>query len=331
MKLKVTLLITLGLCTLINLPLSAQSTTSINVEFSGIQRWVNVYAPQRSATDSLGLIIGLHGFGMTGQQFYNALYPAVVGKDYILASIDGAGDRHDDDLLGNEIHVIQHTIDSISHLFNVDKSRIILTGFSYGGREALYYGTTFHETFRGIIPFSAGIQNEADALNNFPLPWNEPYNFSAVDSLPICNCYSEQDLGFEHEISFFDSVLSSHNALDTVITTNTLGHTIYYPSFVDDFESCLEFIETNSAQLVLSSSSSSLQQEGSSVKVYRSKEGYHFELEGFKKVHIYSLVGTPIFSSSSPLIYYHHLPKGVSIAVIETHQGDFNSYKLLAP
>lgn len=329
MKLKVILLIALGLCTLLNLPLSAQTTTSINVEFSGIQRWVNVYAPQGSATDSVGLIIGLHGFGMSGQQFYNALYPAVVGKDYILASIDGAGDRHDDDLLGNEIHVIQHTIDSVCKHFSVDKNRIILTGFSYGGREALYYGTTFHELFSGIIPFSAGIQNEADALNNFPLPWNQPYNFNVVDSLPICNCYSKQDAGFQYEISFFDSVLSIYNALDTVITTNTLGHTIYYPAFVSDFQECLDFIESHSARLVMSSAASNSFRKATSPAVYRTEDGYVFNVDRFKTIEVYTLFGAKWLSGATPFLRYNQLPKGVSVAVVEDNHGKIFTYKLL--
>lgn len=306
----------------------AQIQTSMDVSFSGIERSVQVYVPEINEGDSAGLIIGLHGMGMTGQDFYNALKPIAEEQGLILASIDGAGDRHDDDLLGDEVHVVSYTIDSLVNRYAVNRSKVYLTGFSYGGREALYYGTTFHELFTGIIPLSAAIQSKQDADNLTPLPWPEPFNYDAVDSLPICNCYSLEDDWFVNEISYFDTVLSIHQAVDTVINSNTLGHTIYYPSFSSDFRSCVQFIDKKQAALTGSTLGVSNIDSHSDFELIPTGIGYQIRLDGFKVVSVFDLLGREVFFSRSQMLRYEEITQGLHFISAQNEQGEIFTQKI---
>ena len=209
------------------------------------QRSMSFHVPNDyDPANSYPLIIGLHGFSMSGGMMRNILKGIAQNRNAILVCPDGNGNRHDDEFNGAEIDLVEYTLDSCKQWYNIDESQVYLAGFSYGGRETAYYGLRHYQWFKGLITFSVAIQSSADANNNLPIPWVNPFDYFNADSIPYCNCAGADDQNFIAEIQIFDQVLSTFQALDTLHIRNGVGHTMSYPEFEADFNACLHFIDT---------------------------------------------------------------------------------------
>lgn len=112
------------------------------------------------------LVIALHGYGDTAAN-YPALWGPVV-KDFgaILAVPSGAekvgrgwgwGDVEQADV------IVRHTLEFIGEKFEVDRARVVLTGFSQGGFMAMALGVRHPDLFVGVIPMAGGYIPDIDA------------------------------------------------------------------------------------------------------------------------------------------------------------------------
>ena len=135
------------------------------VEFANLNREVSVYTPP-SLDSNHATIIALHGFSMHAALMRQFLDHYGEHNNTVILSLDGNGDRHDDELAGQEIFLIHALLDSFPKWYpKADLCASYLLGYSYGAREALYFGMSASDRIQGVLAFSPAIQGEEDADN----------------------------------------------------------------------------------------------------------------------------------------------------------------------
>ncbi len=212
--------------------------------FDGETREFAVWVPEDYDPEHVyPIIIGLHGFGMTSSFFRDLMIDAARQKNAILVCPDGKGNQHDDEYNGNEISIVSASIYFISEQYNVSYTDIYLAGFSYGGREALYWGLTNAGQIKGIVALSPAIQSMGDANNEFAYPWPNPFDFTGARDLPICVLYGEED---EYYIDFIEEMndnLRAENGRFFSKIEATNHDVVTIPSFTENMLECIRFID----------------------------------------------------------------------------------------
>lgn len=112
------------------------------------------------------LVIVLHGYGDVAGSYPGLWGPVVKELGAILAVPSGAervgGGRGWGDLEQADA-VVQHTIEIMDANFEIDRDRLVLTGFSQGGFMAMALGVRHPDLFAGVIPMAGGYIPEIDA------------------------------------------------------------------------------------------------------------------------------------------------------------------------
>jgi enterochelin esterase-like enzyme len=233
------------LCTLLFYSFSG-STQSFELEHLSSSRTVAVHLPENyDPEQQYAALILLHGFSMNAQQMIEAMEKTAVYKTHLLFALDGKGDRHDDEFGGKEITFLEVLLDSIRQKFPINENKLLLSGFSYGGREALYWGMRHPKVFSGIIALSPAIQSRADANNQLPIPFPQPFSFENAAQLPFCFCYGAEEESWRPDIEYFIEQLRSEQARVKVKLAKGEGHSIWYRNFPANFNQCTQFIQSH--------------------------------------------------------------------------------------
>lgn len=194
------------------------------------------------------LVIGLHELGGISNFIIEDNGFLIDSIGAILVCPDGmesTQSRHDNQYSGNEIKIIDEAIDFAKRNYNIDTNSIYIIGFSYGAREALYYGLSHKNTFRGIISVSTGYQSLNDADNNLAMPWAKPFNYSNGKEIPTCFCVGTADATFYPFVKKGYQNMIDSGAKVHLIENTGVGHTPSYPNYKNDVMSCLKFINQN--------------------------------------------------------------------------------------
>ncbi len=111
--------------------------------------------PTYQASNSYALVLCLHGFGFTGEEYLER-WKARLSEDYLLACPtypSGAWfTRRAEEL-------VLATIRELQARYHIDSNRIFLTGMSNGGIGAWLIGMHHAPVFAGIAPMASGLDN----------------------------------------------------------------------------------------------------------------------------------------------------------------------------
>jgi len=111
--------------------------------------------PTYQASKSYSLVVCLHGFGFTGEEYLER-WKARLGEDYLLACPtypSGAWfTRRAEDL-------VLATIRDLRIRYHIDSNRIFLTGMSNGGIGTWLIGMHHAPLFAGIAPMASGLDH----------------------------------------------------------------------------------------------------------------------------------------------------------------------------
>ncbi|MBX3330827.1 MAG: hypothetical protein KF722_10530 [Nitrospira sp.] len=111
--------------------------------------------PTYQASRAYPLVVCLHGFGFTGEEYLERWRPR-LGEDYLLACPtypSGAWfTRRAEDL-------VLETIRQIAHRYHIDPDRVLLTGMSNGGIGTWLIGMHHAPLFAGLAPMASGLDN----------------------------------------------------------------------------------------------------------------------------------------------------------------------------
>lgn len=205
-----------------------------------------------SSEQSYPLIVGLHGFNQNAEAWRTILKPLANSQQAIIICPDGKGDRHDDQYNGNEISIVQHAISIARSSFSIDTTRQYTVGFSYGGRETMYYGLANYAQFKGVIGIAAAVQSIADANGELPVPWANPFVFANAKHLPICVVKGELDERFNSFIDQFYKNVQKEQGRTFLRELQGVGHNVYeHSQFIVTLNECFAFINATVQQTVL--------------------------------------------------------------------------------
>ncbi len=111
--------------------------------------------PTYQASKAYALVVCLHGFGFTGEEYLQRWRPR-LGEDYLLAcpSYPSAAwfTRRAEEL-------VLETIRQAAHRYHVDPDRVFLTGMSNGGIGAWLIGMHHAPLFAGLAPMASGLDD----------------------------------------------------------------------------------------------------------------------------------------------------------------------------
>ena len=174
-------------------PAWGQQTGSFTemLTFNGESRILSYYVPaDYDSTASYQLLVGLHGLGDNSTSYRNALINSRDWKQHFPNTIfifpDGGTDPNSDYYApsGDEgfiAEAIDHAVDN----YSINNDRIILQGFSLGGRSALKYGLAHPQVFYGLLLNTPALQGVADAMNDTLAAAGPAFQYQNADQLPI--------------------------------------------------------------------------------------------------------------------------------------------------
>ena len=111
------------------------------------------------------LVIALHGYGDYGEHYPDLWGPAAGKLGAILAVPFGArvvGEGRAWGDLDETETIVMLTLDQVKEKYEIDRDRIVLTGFSQGGFMAMALGTRHPDVFSGVIPMAGGYIPDID-------------------------------------------------------------------------------------------------------------------------------------------------------------------------
>lgn len=214
------------------------------ISFDGNQRSLSLFVPNDyDSSINYQLMIGLHGLGSNSNNYRNAVIDQLNwGQKFdrtIFVFPDGGDDQNADfhQPEGDEAIINESVAYAKSH-YSIDTSRIVLQGFSLGGRSALHYGLKNPNRFLGLLLNTPAIQGILDAKNDSAAGLVYPYE--RANEVPIYITNGDQDVIYLNTI---DSIYEKMVGNDGLVEKNTidgLGHRI--PPF-EEMDSAIHFFE----------------------------------------------------------------------------------------
>ena len=134
----------------------AQSTLTLNFNVSGVARNAVVYVP--TGVSKPPVVYFVHGYGGNGSGFANdtkgnmvadrekfiAIYPSAIG---------GSWNMYDT----TDYPFLEALLDTVDHLYKIDRDRVYCSGFSQGGFISNGVGYKHPEIFAAVAPVSGHI------------------------------------------------------------------------------------------------------------------------------------------------------------------------------
>jgi len=102
-----------------------------NILCRGIRYYV--FVPKKCALHSCGLIMDIHGYGMTAKSMENLDYLTKWGKEYITIRPEDGVDKNWGTKQWDDLHKIEAFLRAAITMLRVDKRRVHVSGFSQGG------------------------------------------------------------------------------------------------------------------------------------------------------------------------------------------------------
>lgn len=203
---------------------------SATIPFMGANRTLACHVPTSyDSTYNYQLMVCLHGMGDNATNFRNALINSLgwptVFPNTIFVCPDGGNDQNKDFYTpaGDE-YIIDECISYARQYYSIDTSRIILEGFSLGGRSALKFGLDYHEKFLGLLLNTPAIQGLADAVNDPIL--GMVFNYANASQIPIYVTVGSTDVLYMYSFGVANKYLMKNDGIIKYVPVPGIGHSV---------------------------------------------------------------------------------------------------------
>jgi pimeloyl-ACP methyl ester carboxylesterase len=213
---------------------------NINVNMTSGSRIIAYYVPtDYDAAKKYNLMICLHGSRQPADEFRDNLCPfwAAFMKNTIFACPEGSGPSLDFYYTKGDETIIDTAISYIKQNYSIDDKKIILEGFSLGGRSALKYGLENPDQFKGLLLNTPAIQSYFDAANNPVYSLN--YKYENGSKIPIAITHGAADRAYYNPVDTLFKILTDNNSMVLFTRVYGMGHNIPDQTVI---QKCLDFI-----------------------------------------------------------------------------------------
>ena len=180
-------------------------------------------------------LIGLHGFGSNPEDFSKALAAAALGKGYILCCPYGPEIRGLTSFSWGECADAEKQIFAavkyLSENYEIDTARIILLGYSQGGRMAFCTGLKNGDKFSGMIMVAGHACAEAGACVGDP----------DAKKMPVYMMIGEEDYSVESNRTA-ERLMREKGVRVQLVVSPDLGHA-FPPNRDEEIGKALDWLE----------------------------------------------------------------------------------------
>ncbi|MEX0967699.1 MAG: T9SS type A sorting domain-containing protein [Bacteroidia bacterium] len=220
------------LCVFGTEPLQAQDKGLFekSITFMSSPRTLSYFVPQDyDSTKKYQLMVGLHGLGDNSTNYRNALITSLNWRNHFPQTIfvfpDGGNDQGKDFYEPeNDEEIIGEAISYTMQRYHIDTDRVILQGFSLGGRSALKYGLDNPGEFFGLLLNTPAIQGILDAEND-PQAGIE-YNYANASQIPVHITNGAEDFFYLWSIERIFEEMVKNNGKVYHAAVPGLGHSV---------------------------------------------------------------------------------------------------------
>ncbi|MFC2131190.1 T9SS type A sorting domain-containing protein [Bacteroidota bacterium] len=305
---------------------SQPNTGNFAMQFDngGITSMMYFYVPtDYDSTKSYPFIYGWHGAGMPGSNMRDMLYIVLAQNNNAIVCCPDANNLNGQpqQLLDN---LINQSYGYTLSTYNIDTNKIVITGYSWGGRIAYELGLLNPQMFNGIIGLAPAIGSFTDDM------WNN------ITSIRMATILGDQDFNYAVVNALMNQVSDRGGDILYKIKPGVehVDNTYFNSQeFIDDYEECYQF--------VLNASTGVYEQQGYineiSIRPNPVEDFVNIEINSAEKeivdIRLITLGGNEIYhyQSSVPLSNFEHTitleqhQSGIYFAIIRI--GNKNFYK----
>lgn len=172
------------------------------------------------------LIIAMYGCGITVENMRDMLKESALLTESILVCPD--------EFPNGDNNFVIEAIFQTARMYNIDTSKIYLTGYSVGGGYSFIFGPELSDLFKGIIGIAPSITS---------IPYNY---FTKFSDLPSAIIIGDKDPLFREVDSLMNCLDSCYgnNLFLTKVGLGHLGDYFYSHEFTVDFLSCMNYLNS---------------------------------------------------------------------------------------
>jgi dienelactone hydrolase len=265
------------------------------------------------------LIIAMHQGGSNGVSMREMMNPAMHQIDAILVCPDNPDIQ--------DYGIITAAVNYCKSNYNIDLSKIIITGYSFGGYTATAYAFNNYDKILGLINIAPAIYDVGS------LDFSKVTNFSNAIIVG-----SEDD--FISETTVFKSRIETNNGQLKYIEKAGVGHMDPYFSsldFTNDWLDCFDYIGGNTSSVINNESIINFN------IIYLSKSGEIEIVATSKKdnritISAYNLAGKEIITPQEYLLKSGRMNLNLKLPVLQNEiiliraideNGNFSTYKII--
>ncbi len=213
----------------------SQQTGSFDttIKFAGTDRTLSCYAP--TDYDKPSLVVSLHGAGDNSINMRDVLIEQMKWQEIMPNTVfifpDGATVTKDPNDPARDFYtpagdeaIIDSVIAWAKAQYGIDETRIILHGFSLGGRSALKWGLDNPTKIAGLVLNTPAVQSPMDVHKDKGYSLN--YNYSNASKLRMSISLGESDGGFINTVNMLADSLVANNARLFFIQIPQMAHAI---------------------------------------------------------------------------------------------------------
>ncbi len=198
---------------------------------NGITSTINYYVPEDyDSTKAYPFFFAWHGAGMPGSSMCDLMYILIAQRIKAIAVCPDANNCQTNDQLNNLIDV---SYDRAAEVYNIDTTRRVITGFSWGGRISFELGLLNPLMFDGIIGFAPAVGSLTQPM------WDN------IGRIRMATILGDQDFNFNAVDALMKQIPTRGGALLYMVKPGVVhADNVYFNSqeFRDDYAACYDFV-----------------------------------------------------------------------------------------
>src|ERR1051326_3318883 len=287
------------------------------------------------------VFIALHGYGDNPTNFAQTMWQvygqtSIFGNAILLAPSEGANLSNFIDPAGEDDGILEAILDRAKTMYNLDTTKVYITGFSRGARAGLKMGLDKPLKYRGMLLYTPALLSMSEAQNLTAVQ----FAYSNGQFIPICMTVGANDPnGYPAIDGEVQNELAAISNKSILYTLPGVAHNI--PQTLQDYSNCYNFVETHVYTNTTGINGFSAAQKG--IELFPNPSTGSFYIGLFKEIMpgdevtttVYDVNGQKVYEQKN--LYFNQVhfvnvenqPTGLYMVEVVTPHGRFTQRLLL--